>query len=108
MLLWFLEELQLLQQDQQVKFQLHTIVRGELTWIKSAGVNDFETLQPIAVPNENEVRLFTSNDEITLEDGDQVKLRFTPDNPGLFPGVEGAGEFIRNTATVNIVDNDRK
>ena len=55
-----------------------------------------------------EIRLFTSNDQITLEYDDRVQLVFTPDNPALIPGLEDEGEYIRNTAIVNIIDNDSK
>ena len=62
---------------------------------------------PISVTNSAEIRLFTANDEITLEFDDRVLLMFTPDNPGLIPGLEGMGEYMRDTATVHIIDNDR-
>ena len=55
-----------------------------------------------------EIRLFTSNDQIGLEYDDRVLLVFTPDNPGLIPVVEGVGEYIRDTAIVNIIDNESK
>ena len=58
--------------------------------------------------NMAEIRLFTTNDEVTLEYNDTVILRFTPGSDRLIPGVESFGEFIRDTATVNIVDNDSK
>ena len=61
---------------------------------------------PISFENEAEVRLFTSNDQIALEYDDRVILSFTPDNPALIPGLEAAGEYIRHTATVQIIDND--
>ena len=63
---------------------------------------------PIQFVNEAEIRLFTSNDEITLEYDDRVILSFTPDNPALIPALEAQGECIRDTATVNIIDNDSK
>ena len=72
------------------------------------GSSDFEDLQPITLNNNAMVRLFTTNDGVTLEYDDTVILRFTPDNPAFIPGVEGAGEFIRDTAVVNIIDNDSK
>ena len=53
-----------------------------------------------------EIRLFTSNDQISLEYDDTVILRFNPAHPSLIPGVESIGEFIRDTATVNILDTD--
>ena len=51
-----------------------------------------------------EIRLFTRNDQITLEYDDRVQLVFTPNDPG----VEGVGEYIRDTAIVNIIDNDSR
>ena len=54
-----------------------------------------------------EIRLFTRNDEITLEYNDSVILMFTPDNDTLIPGIEDVGEYVRNTTTVIIIDNDR-
>ena len=70
--------------------------------------SDFERLAPIRVTNSAEIGLLTTNDEITLEYDDRVLLRFTPGHPGLFPGLEGMGEYIRDTATVHIIDNDCK
>jgi hypothetical protein len=68
---------------------------------------DFEELTPIDVRNGfAAVRLFTSNDEITLEYDDRVLLRFTRGNSVLFPAIEGLREFIRDRATVCIIDND--
>ena len=68
---------------------------------------DFEQLLPIRVSDSTaEIRLFISNDELTLETNDRVLLTFSPDNPELIGGVEGAGEFIRDIAIVNIIDND--
>ena len=55
-----------------------------------------------------EIRLFTSNDETTLEYDDSVILTFTPDNSALIPGLQAVGEYIRDTATVNIIDKDSK
>ena len=74
----------------------------------SVGTSDFQRLAPISVRNSAEIRLFTANDEITLEYDDRVLLRFTPDNSALVPGLEGLGEYIRDTATVHIIDNDGK
>ena len=55
-----------------------------------------------------EMRLFTLSDEVTLEYDDTVILRFTPDSDSLIFGVNGRGEFIRDTATLHIIDNDSK
>ena len=63
---------------------------------------------PISVNNEADVRLFTTNDQITLEYDDYVILTFTPGNPSVIDGLEGEGEYVRTSAIVNIIDNDRK
>ena len=65
-------------------------------------------MQPIVFENSTDICLFTTDDEITLEYEDTVILRFTPDDPAFIPTVEGTGEYIRDTATVCIIDNDRK
>ena len=75
--------------------------------------SDFEELTPISVIINNDnpsthVRLFTVDDETTLEFEDRVLLRFNPAIAALIPGLEGVNECIRDTATVNIIDNDCK
>ena len=72
----------------------------------NAGGADYEQLVPISVTNSAEIRLFTTNDEITLETNERILLTFTPDSSGLIDVVEGEGEFIRGSAIVNIIDND--
>ena len=72
------------------------------------GSSDFEPLMPISVMNNAQVRIFTTNDFITLEYDDSIILIFTPDNPALIPTLEGFGEYIRDTAIVNIIDDDSK
>ena len=71
-----------------------------------AEASDFERLLLISVRNTADIRLFTSNDDISLEYDDRVLLVFTPDNPALITGVEGLGQYIRTTSIVNIIDND--
>ena len=72
------------------------------------GDSDFESLQPIAVSNSADIRFSAVDDDITLESNDRVNLIFTPEVPDLTDGLEGVGEYIRDTAVVNIIDNDRK
>ena len=43
-----------------------------------------------------------------MELEDRVLLRFNPASSALIPGLEGAFECVRDTATVNIIENDRK
>ena len=37
-----------------------------------------------------------------------ITLRFTPDNPAFVPGLEGVGEYVRDTAVVNVTNNEGK
>lgn len=69
---------------------------------------DFVELQPISVVNSAVVNLLTADDDITLEYDDRVKLTFTPSSADLLSDVDSLGEYIRDTATVNIVDYDSK
>ena len=55
-----------------------------------------------------EIRLFTANDEVTLEYEDRVRLNFDPTAADLITGLGSMGEYVRNTAIVNIIDNDCK
>ena len=71
-----------------------------------SGQSDFEPLLPISFVNETEIRVFISNDEITLEYDDSVILTFTPDNPPFITGLEAQGEYVRDSAIVHIIDND--
>ena len=72
------------------------------------GDSDFGILQSIRVTNRADIRLFAAEDAISLEYDDRVLLSFIPDNPDLIPGLPGFGEYIRDTATVNINDSDSK
>ena len=68
------------------------------------------TDQTITAANDIAIQLFSRNDDITLEYNDTVILRFIA-NPGLATLIqllEAAGEYIRDTAIVDIIDNDRK
>ena len=73
-----------------------------------AEASDFERLLLITVRNTADIRLFASNDDISLEYDDRVRVVFTPDNLALISGVESFGQYIRTTATVKIIDNDGK
>ena len=55
-----------------------------------------------------EIRLFTANDEVTLEYDDRVRMVFNPTAANLITALEAVGEYVRNTAIVNIIDNDCK
>ena len=46
--------------------------------------------------------------QLVMEYDDRVLLSFIPDNLGLITGLQAFGEYIRDTATVNINDSDSK
>ena len=72
------------------------------------GTTDFEALPAISFSdNKTEVHLSTTSDVITLEYNDSVILTFTSSN-NIIQSLETAGEFLRDTATVNIIDEDCK
>ena len=67
------------------------------------GDDDFEQMRPIPILGTNtEIGLFPINDEITLEYNDSITLIFTPFDQS------NAGEYVRDRAVVNIIDNDCK
>ena len=72
----------------------------------SIGSSDFESFLPISVVNNADIRLFTLSDHLTLEYDDRVLLRFTADQANLIPFLESNYEYIRDTATVTIIDRD--
>ena len=45
---------------------------------------------------------------VSLEYDDSVILTFTPDNPLAIDALSNEGEYVRDTAVVNIIDIDRK
>ena len=61
-----------------------------------------------ATNNATDIPVFPVNDEITLEYDDRVLLRFTSAVTNLFSDLANQSEYIRDTAVVNIIDNDRK
>ena len=68
-------------------------------------------MQPISVPISSilpsaEICLYTANDEVTLEYDDRVQLEIDPIPADLITGLESLGEYVRNTAVVNIIDNE--
>ena len=62
----------------------------------------------ILVSGFSDVRLDASNDDVTLEIGDTVILKLDPTAADIVNLVEGQGQFLRDTATVTILDNDCK
>ena len=70
--------------------------------------SDFESLPPIEIINDGEIGIITIDDFITLEYEDRIQVTFTPSNAGLIPGLESLGEYLRETSSVDITDNDSK
>ena len=64
---------------------------------------------PIFVSNSaNNIQVQTIDDDITLEYEDTIRLTFTPVVSNLREQLEAGGEFIRDTTSVVIIDNDGK
>ena len=73
-----------------------------------ADASDFGRLLPITVGNNATIHLFIVDDRVSLEYDDRVLLTFTPVHPVIITLLQGFGAYIRDTATVNIIDNDGK
>ena len=43
-----------------------------------------------------------------VQSNKRITLRFTPHNPDIVPQLEGVGEYVRDTAVVNIINNEGK
>ena len=76
--------------------------------------SDFQSLalnnRMVTATEDIGIQLFSDNDAVTLEYNDTVILRFIV-NPGLAPLIQqlqNEGEYIRDTAVVDIIDNDSK
>ncbi|CAI8053969.1 hypothetical protein GBAR_LOCUS29495 [Geodia barretti] len=41
-----------------------------------------------------------------VQSNKRITLRFTPHNPDIVPQLEGVGEYVRDTAVVNIINNE--
>ena len=83
----------------------------KLTLTDTTDFQPFSTTdQTITAINDIAIQLFSRSDAITLEYNDTVILRFivNPGLAGLIQQLVAAGEYIRDTAIVDIVDNDRK
>ena len=77
-------------------------------------MNDFDLIAPISVmissttTNNPIIRLSVLDDDTTLEYDERIILIFSPDVPGFIGMVEEFDEYIRDTAIVNVIDNDGK
>ena len=60
----------------------------------------------LRVTNSAVIRVFANDDRTTLELSDRILLSFTADRSLLVPQLERFGEYMRDTATVNINDDD--
>ena len=54
------------------------------------------------------IQVQTVDDDITLEYDDTIRLRFTLITANSHVPIEAAGEYIRDTANMVIIDNDGK
>ena len=72
------------------------------------GVSDYEDFTPINASNNTVIHFIIIDDDIPFEDDESVILTFIPNYDENFTVLESVGEFFRNVATVNIIDNDSK
>ena len=72
------------------------------------GVSDYDVITPINASNNTLIHFIIIDDDIPLEDDESVILTFIPNDDFAREFLEAAGEFIRNSVTVNIIDNDSK
>lgn len=74
----------------------------------SSDASDFQPINQLSTGGE--IQFFTTNDEITLELDDTVLLIYEPLLSTFAAQLEDLSppEFLRNTSTVSITDNDRK
>ena len=71
----------------------------------SKGVLDYAEFVPInTTTNSTEINIKMIDDDISMETNESVILRFMPHRNDLC----FLGEYVRDTATVNIIDNDGK
>lgn len=54
------------------------------------------------------INISALNDNVSFEDGDSFVLNYKHVFPTLIPLVESAGEFVRDTVIVHIIDTDGK
>lgn len=78
----------------------------------NAETSDFDQMPStdisISDGRDADIRLYTRNDLASLEHGERIVLTFTTDNTILKAGLERLGEFLRDSAIVNIIDTDCK
>lgn len=74
--------------------------------INQIGSSDFEFPPIPSSGTAVDIQLSATDDKITLEYNDRIMLIYTPQTANFIELVELAGEFIRDTTTVNIIDND--
>ena len=75
----------------------------------TVGTTDFVAFSVTTVlDNRATIPLLATKDGITLEYNDSVVFTFSLSFPGIIQVLKDAGEFLRDTATVNIIDVDCK
>ena len=72
----------------------------------NVGLSDFQRFDAVRFIISADVRILPLHDDVTLEYDDRLQLTFIPDNPDLVSGLQSSGEYTRDTAVVNIIDND--
>ena len=71
-------------------------------------VSDFQPLSVQVISESTDISLVTVDDEMGMECEESIRLEFVHQFPPYIIFLASQGEFIRDTAIVNIIDNDRK
>ena len=87
---------------------IRDILTSIFYFMYSKGVLDYAEFVPInTTTNSTEINIKMIDDDISMETNESVILRFVPHRDDLC-FLEAKGEYVRDTATVNIIDNDGK
>ena len=89
-----------------VIYTLHHII-SLLIFINLPETTDFEAIHQSIYGDNSEVTLRT-NDDMTVEHNENILLKYQHQIPLYTSFVTREGEFFRETAIVNIIDNDGK
>ena len=73
-------------------------------------LGDFEAIPNISVQAVDNIVIVAIDDNITLEYDDRVNLIFilSLEEANFLQGLAAAGEYLRDTATMTIIDNDSR
>ena len=71
-------------------------------------VSDFQPLSVQVISESTDISLVTVDDEMGMECEESIRLEFVHQFPPYVIFLASQGEFIRDTAIVKVIDNDRE